>query len=78
MLCSNFTFPPPTAAVTSEEKDEILAQELQVSSVHLREENGNLYLLIIIKIRFILLWKDEYYTAFRSLKDKLIQLNSKK
>ena len=31
-FCSNFTFPPPTAAVTTEENDEILAQELQVFS----------------------------------------------
>lgn len=30
VLCSNFTFPPPTAALMSEEKDEIIAQELQV------------------------------------------------
>lgn len=30
LLCSNFAFPPPTAALTSEEKDEILSQELQV------------------------------------------------
>ena len=36
VFCSNFTFPPPTAAVTSEEYDDILAQELQVfSSVNL-------------------------------------------
>ena len=32
LVHSNFTFPPPTAAVTSEEKDEILAQELQVNT----------------------------------------------
>ena len=30
LLCSNFAFPPPTAALTNEEKDEILSQELQV------------------------------------------------
>nr|XP_058960995.1 integrator complex subunit 1-like isoform X3 [Pocillopora verrucosa] len=37
LMTNNFAFPPPTAALTSEEKDEILSQELQLAQAEKEE-----------------------------------------